>query len=395
MRLAHNSAFVRFFPRNERRYLFSPLIDAALAGGIAWAVIPLLFWLAPPTAAGKVDGYLTFHVSVAFAVLAYVVNYPHFMASYGLLYSGYRTRLRAYRAEGLFYWRYLFAGIGVPCLLLAYFAYAFITQRMAVFSIGVQLMFFTVGWHYVKQGFGVFILLSALKRVYYGRAIRRLLLINCLLVWMLSWLGGNIWVPGYEQSHTNFRGVIYAPLGIGLPPYVMGLLRLAVWGYGGMVLAAIGWQAWRTRTLPSLTALAGYSTMYTLLLLSYLHPLWVYMTPLLHSAQYLLFIAAYKRGETADSGREDSRADIKRYVVLLLWTGILAFTLFPRVLEWGTGGVTHGAGLFLPFFYAFTVFINVHHYFIDNVIWRKENRELHGYIGYSPPDVIKQSYISS
>ena len=385
MQSSDSPGFFRSHPFKGRRYLFSPWLDIAFAGGIAWAMIPLLFWLAPPSAKGKVDGHLTFHVSVAFAVLAYVVNYPHFMASYAVFYRNFHARLTTYRSSGFFYWRYAWAGIGVPCLLVAYLAYAFAAQNMTIFSIGVQIMFFTVGWHYVKQAFGVFIMLSALKRIYYSKTIRRLLLINCMLVWMLSWLAGNIWVPGYEQSQHNFRGVTYAPLGLGLPPYVMELLRLAVWGYGGLVLLALAVHAYRTRTLPSLSAVAGYSSMYTLLLLSYLHPLWVYMTPLLHSAQYLLFIGAYKRGERAVSLQSEGREDVKRYVVMLLWTGILTFTLLPHALEWGSKHTTYSMGLLLPFMYAFTIFINIHHYFIDNVSWRKENKEAHAYLQYYPP----------
>jgi len=36
-----------------------------------------------------------------------------------------------------------------------------------------------------------------------------------------------------------------------------------------------------------------------------------------------------------------------------------------------------GAGLFL---FMIFMFINIHHYFIDNVIWRKENDEVRQYL---------------
>jgi hypothetical protein len=357
-----------------------------LAGGIAWAVIPLLFLLVPPLPTGKVDGMLLFHVSVAFAVLAYVVNHPHFMASYHLLYSGYDETLRTHRGNPAMYWRYVWAGMIAPAALILYLVYAFIAQDMAVFAIGVQIMFFTVGWHYVKQAFGVFIMLSALKKVYYGTQMRRLLLANCWLVWMLSWLGGNIWVPGLEMgTGREMFDVKYQSLGLFLPPYVMETLRTLVVVYGVVVALALAAYAYRIRTLPSLSALAGYSTMYTLLLLAYLHPLWVYITPALHSAQYLLFVAAYKRGEAALSEEQAQEAhttqgNIKHYVVMMLWLGILSFTAIPQWLDYATQDFAKTHGLFLPFLYAFTIFINVHHYFIDNVIWRKENKHVAKYL---------------
>jgi hypothetical protein len=390
--MKHVSVF-RVFSLNVRmwrgrKYLFSPLVDVMLAGGVAWAVLPILFMLAPPLPTGQVNGMLVYYVSVAFAVLAYGVNHPHFMASYHLLYASYGEKLRTHRANTGMYLRYVWAGIVAPAMLVGYLIYAFASQEMSVFAIGVQIMYFTVGWHYVKQAFGVFIMLSVLKNVYYSTRMRRLLLVNCWLVWMLSWLGSNVLIPNSDSGALyDLWGVTYHGLGFPIPPHVMKWLKMLVIGYGIAVVVAIMVQAWRTRRLPSLSALAGYSTIYTLLLLSYLHPLWIYMTPLLHSAQYLLFVAAYKRGEAALSEQTENEAStyngsIKRYIAIMLWLGILSFTAIPEALIFVTGGMAEERGLFLPFMYAFTIFINIHHYFIDNVIWRKENTQVSKYLFY-------------
>jgi hypothetical protein len=368
-----------------RRYLISPLIDFLFAGGIPFLMMPLLFVVFPLLPDGSPDPRNLLYVSSAFAVLAYVANHPHFMVSYQIMYSGFRQKLNTHRQNRALYWRYISAGIVVPVALLLYLLYAFIAQDKDVFTIGVQILFFTVGWHYVKQAFGIFVMLSALKGIYYGKQMRRLLLANGLLVWMLSWLGGNIWVPGYEQNQYDFWGVSYTPLGIGLPPYFIQFLQWAVIGYGVMVVVAILAHALSTKTRPSATAIAGYASMYTLLLLSYYHPLWVYMTPFLHSAQYLLFVVAYKRGESRtliarQTPEAEVRKQVERFMLIAFLLGLLLFTGIPRSLGWLTTDLAIEHGLFLPFLYAFTVFINIHHYFIDNVIWRKENREVGQYV---------------
>jgi hypothetical protein len=370
----------------NRKYLISPAIDFLFAGGLALIIMPMLFVMFPISGEQRVDNKTIFHVSIAFATLAYLVNHPHFMASYQIMYAGFKHKLSYHKQHPSVYWRYMVAGVIVPVLLVAYFIYAFIVQDKAVFAFGIQILFFTVGWHYVKQAFGIFIMLSALKNIYYGKNIRRLLLINCWLVWMLSWLGSNIWVQGYDKTINNFWGVTYSPLGIGLPEYVMTLLHYSVIVYGIAVAAALLIHAVRTRKRPSMTGLAGYSTMYSLLLLSYYHPLWIYMTPFLHSAQYLLFVVAYKRGEAhvltqeQHVSQKEASNHIKRFVLIAFFLGLLLFTGIPKTLEWLTEDAEQTQGLFLPFLYAFTLFINVHHYFIDNVIWRKENTQVKQYL---------------
>ncbi len=365
--------------------LYSPFIDFMLAGGVGVIILPLLFVVFPVSQDGTVDGYTEYYVSVSFAVLAYLVNNPHFIASYQLVYEGFGEKLAAQKQNPATYWRYINAGIIVPVLLILYLLYAFIAQDQAIFAIGVEIMFFFVGWHYVKQAFGVLVVLSALKKLYYFPAIRKLLLINAFLVWMLSWLSGNIWVPGLGGDGYDFHGVSYDSLKILLPAYVITLLEYVVIFYGIIIGLAIMWQSYKARIIPPLSALAGYSSMYTLLLLSYYHPLWVYMTPLLHSAQYLLFVSAYKKGEMACLS-EEYGADVmerknKNFILISFLLGIVFFTTLPQSLEGLLSQDNIEGSMFLPFMYAFMIFINIHHYFIDNVIWRKENEHVGRYLG--------------
>ncbi|TAE83518.1 MAG: hypothetical protein EAY76_01200 [Alphaproteobacteria bacterium] len=373
-----------------RRYLVSPLVDMMFAGGAAFVIVPLLFWMFPLDANGA-SGYMQVYIaSVAFAFLAHIVNHPHFMASYYLMYDDFKNKIAMHRLErSHMAWRYLFAGVIVPVVLIGYLIYAFVAQDNDIFAWGVYVLFFTVGWHYCKQAFGVMLVLSALKGVYYGRLTRRILWINAMLVWFKTWLGGNLYVPNVVYQPMNYQGVSFNNLQIHITPMMMDVLNGFLWLYGGLSLLLVVYVAIKQRIRPSLCALLGYSSMYSLLLFSYYHPLWAYMTPFFHSGQYLLFVIAYKRGEHHHHIHhlhmpiEQSRDQMKRFVGVCFIMGLLSFKGIPGTMEWLTDShALRAVGIMLPFIYAFDIFINVHHYFIDNVLWRKDNPKVGRYLFY-------------
>ena len=56
----------------------------------------------------------------------------------------------------------------------------------------------------------------------------------------------------------------------------------------------------------------------------------------------------------------------------------LAFELVPNTLDTAIG--TFAAWNMFFFFTAAMLFINVHHYFIDNVLWRFKDPEIRAYL---------------
>jgi hypothetical protein len=83
--------------------------------------------------------------------------------------------------------RYWFAGAAVPLALAAWSAFAIASESAPALGALIQLMFVLVGWHYVKQGFGVMMVLSARRGVAWTRAERRVLLAHCLAGWAYAW----------------------------------------------------------------------------------------------------------------------------------------------------------------------------------------------------------------
>jgi hypothetical protein len=118
----------------------------------------------------------------------------------------------------------------------------------------------------------------------------------------------------------------------------------------------------------------------------------IYMIPALHSVQYLYFVWLLRRNEArASEGPPSFGLPASVRVGFLAVSAIaLGWLLF------------HGAPSFLdsvmvskdpkklsmeggmgpsPYFAALFVFVNIHHYFMDFVIWRRDNPETRHLLG--------------
>lgn len=64
--------------------------------------------------------------------------------------------------------RYVIAGIVAPLALIAFFAFAAAGDSARLLGFGLNIMLFFVGWHYVKQGYGMIIVDSVLKKNFFA-----------------------------------------------------------------------------------------------------------------------------------------------------------------------------------------------------------------------------------
>ncbi len=108
-------------------------------------------------------------------------------------------------------------------------------------------------------------------------------------------------------------------------------------------------------------------------------PLVLYMVPALHSVQYLYVVWLLKGGEAREREGppwfEPSAARLGILAASALGLGWVLFHGAPWALDdglvsrrdrWSSLGPT-------PYFAALYAFVNIHHYFMDYVIWRREN----------------------
>jgi hypothetical protein len=240
----------------------------------------------------------------------------------------------------------------------------------------VQLMFLLVGWHYVKQGFGVLSVLSARRGVRVSPSERKAVVVHCFAGWAFAWANPTAAAGEFEE-----KGVVYwAPAH---PRWLELLTGTALAASTiALVVVLIAERRRRGRGLP-FAPLAGFLiTIWSWTIYSSIDPLVRYVIPALHSIQYLYFVWLMKRNEAreAEGPPTFGRPVAVRVGALALSAIGLGWLLFRGAPDFfdsafvprAKGGVTDALGE-TPFFAAFFVFVNIHHYFMDHVIWRREN----------------------
>src|SRR5437588_814659 len=116
--------------------------------------------------------------------------------------------------------RYMVAGIAVPAALVAFLSGAALAQNARVLAYGANLMFFLVGWHYVKQGYGILIVDSVQKRLMFSDRAKSIFRANGYACWMVAWLGMNHAL----STGTWYLGLTYFSLPIPTFVYVASIV---------------------------------------------------------------------------------------------------------------------------------------------------------------------------
>lgn len=358
--------------------LISPVADFFLVGGLSLIVIlPFLFF----------DVYTSATVLICVS-LAYVINDPHFIHSYQLMYENFRQKIKPQGASGSIWLRYVFAGIIVPILFFGWFAYCFQTKNVQALAYTGNLMILTVGWHYAKQGYGMLIVLSALKKIYYGAYTKNILLVNSYALWITTWILFNLRLSELQIGDYLVKSfpipdeLLFAAMSFTLMTSCAAVFCLARHGF-------------KTKRV-SVNGLVGYFSAYIWLFVRTSSIALNALIPVFHSLQYLPFVWKYKYAQAIHESKDESGAAVtpfspmlrpfRNFILTGLGIGVLAFHLGPfaldRIIPYDHS--VFGTNLF---FFMIIIFINVHHYFIDNVIWRKENSDVGLYLfgGYKKP----------
>lgn len=349
------------------------LIEFLLVGGATLVLFPLA-WLFRRSV-----GLDSSEIAVDFWAFhaALVINNPHFAVTYLLFYKDVRNRALGRVFTPMQRVRYVVAGLLVPLALLAWAGGAIATGSARAMGFMIQLMFFLVGWHYVKQGFGILTVLSARRGFLFNALERKAVLLHCFAGWAYAWAS-----PADPGRELQEKGVIYTSLAH--PPGLEQVTRVAFL-LSALALIGVLVRRWRSEgRLPPLVPLTGFLvTIWLWTVYSSLDPLMVYVIPALHSIQYLYMVWLLKRNEAreAEGPPHFGRPTALRLGILaasaiglgwVLFRGAPAFLDGTLVPSLGAEEATAGLGE-TPYFAALYVFVNIHHYFMDYVIWRREN----------------------
>lgn len=341
-------------------------------GGATLLLFPLSWLLRAAfglDAAELAVGFVMFHA-------AHVINDPHFSVTYLLFYKDVRTRAFG-REHGLAQRvRYVIAGFVVPAVLVTWAAWSFATGVSQALGWMAQLMFLLVGWHYAKQGFGVLTVLSARRGVRFSPRERVVTLTHCFAAWAFAWAN-----PARAAGEFEEKGVVYwGPA----HPRWLEIATGGAFALSTLALVITFVRKWHRDGRLALTPLLGFViTIWFWTVYTAIDPLVRYVIPALHSIQYMYFVWLMTRNHArVHEGPPAFGPPVATRVGMLALTAvILGWALFrggPSVLDASvsltavTQTQTFGD---TPFFAALFIVINIHHYFMDHVIWRRENPE--------------------
>lgn len=347
----------------------SGLVEFFVGGGVSVLLLPLFFVFAPNGDANTLG-----LVSIAAFWASWVINDPHFTVSYQLFYRDFRAKLNGNgyaRGEQVRYW---VAGVVLPVGLLLWIAAMFAFGSRAMGAGIMQLMFILVGWHYVKQGYGVLSVLSARHGVFYSKAQSGWVIAHCLLAWLYAWFGFNAFPAQWDMSE-----VVYHSAAVGPWPQ-----KLLFWPFvisGLVAMALLIRKFWMEKRVPPVAAILGLFVSVELWVVwSNWNEAFSYFIPALHSVQYLFFVFLLERGR-ARANKEKSPAawpvwaQVARVAAIALIFGSICFHFLPDWMDgkFGNAQAAYGGLIFAA---MFTAFINIHHFAMDNVMWRKGNPDM-------------------
>lgn len=379
---------------DSRPALITRQVDFWLLGGASiafWAFCHLFEFLHPRFDTAQ-DYLINIPAMFAFATL--FINAPHFMASYHLAYS----------RGGAFVTQNWFQLLLVPVLLVIalvlgdLFFFAGIDgwqvfgkqlntmlEPLGIFLIVgfyptfgaellhhmISLMYLTVGWHYTKQVFGCFMVYSRYDNYALTPGERNLIKASLLSIWGFNFFSINSAMTRTEFFSASTVTHVFPP-GLYLFFEILTVLLFLAVAY------KIFYLRWRDHgVLPPGPAVVAWIAMF-IWWMPFARSLtfFTYAVPFFHGLQYLPF---YKK--VIDARYRDpafSARSFNFYFAWLVIAGFVAFNIGPEMLDYARDSENR---MQLTYWVAgFALFINIHHFFIDNAIWRLRDEKVRNWL---------------
>lgn len=326
---------------HPQQAIISPFVDALCTGGLSLLV------LVPLLVAGRTE-LLVMSVGVQ-AWVGALVNMPHFLASYRMVYRT-RASIRAHP----------WAAIYVPAILLIFCVVAVYASRWTDAPISALLTISStyLAWHYTSQAWGMAATFTFLAGNPFNQLERRLIRgsLFILTAWHIVWF----FYLGYSQY-------------VDLTPLYIGLSALTA---VALVLGLAGFFLHRRRTgrfaplrawIPWIAIFVWYATMARLGLAA------LFIVQIAHALQYLIFPFRVEVNRTTRALNAAPRQLISLYmavylVALLAGSVVAAIALPLGAMAVVTDWIGARPGEVVGF--AISAFFNIHHYFTDGVVWK-------------------------
>ena len=194
---------------------------------------------------------------------------------------------------------------------------------------------------------------------------------SLLTIWWMNFVYTNL--GGSQSTFSQFNYYSFD-----LPNIAGPITQLLVFGGFALTVYAVFYRNYRDRgELPSVNMVVPFIALYIWWLpQTRQYEFYFLLTPFFHSLQYLAFV--YKMEDTRL--RSEPRRELRATLLVggIVLAGWLAFEFVPNTMD-NTLQTFNAWGMFF-FFTAAMLFINIHHYFIDNVLWRFKDPQVRKYL---------------
>ncbi len=352
----------------KQRSLISPWMDFWLLGGASIAFC-MLFAIAEPLR-GIAPSFeaMLLEIGAASFLLSFVVNFPHFIASYRLAYTREPGFVTNHRLEL----------VAVPVALASTGVIGIVTAvsdtdvaflgSMGLLAAMAVAMFVTVGWHYVKQIYGCVRVAASFDKYSMPSWQMSVLRYGLFPLWIRALI-----VVG--DATRQFENLDYEWLSS--PQLLRDVANVGVAVGAVAIIGAFLGNHRLTGQTPSMRMIVPILAIYVWWVPAARLGFPLPLVPFFHSLQYLPFVAKVEHSKAVDDnnagGPVTGRSSEPVYRVLGVYTllvavGFLAFWLVPSIVDAIVDSKAR-SGVFAVTI-AVAIFINVHHFFIDHVIWR-------------------------
>jgi hypothetical protein len=329
--------------RTADRYFVNAPIDGLLIGG-ASVLLYAIFRLKPHLAESP-------SVASLAATLVWVCNYPHFAS----------TNYRLYHSKASIA-QYPLTSVVTPAVMVAAVVGCYLSPS-DIAPLFIKLYLLWSPYHFSGQTLGITMVYARRAGFVIDGWLRRSLTAFVFLTFLFQ----NAWAE--VGHHVNpFYGVQYPTLG--LPIWVPQTLKWAMWVALGVTIALLMWKLFNDGILvPWIVVLPAF-TQYIWFVATPAGQ-FSYMVPFFHSLQYLMIAwnVQLKEGLARPNRTPSTRyvwTETARWGAIIGAWGFILFWGLPHIGAWFGKPMAFSTAVMLAA-------IQVHHFFVDGVIWRLRN----------------------
>ena len=326
--------------------IWTPWVDFACVGGLVLGPFAVIFAFDVPFSEFR-------HWNSAVLVSQVLFNYPHFIASYRLLYQS-REMIDRYR----------WASVYLPLILGSYIGFCLIHPLVFGEPINIKYWHFAdlistsyLAVHYTGQAWGMvasFSYLGAARLAVLERyAMRGTLYV--FMVWHIAI--ANVVAPEYSIFFPGLEGLLKWLLS-----------ATTVLAHAGMALVIVAFLslARRIRRVPPLAMLVPVPVLYFGYLILTRGREGILLLQFAHALQYLIFPMRVEMNRAGVASARQRLIHLVAYVVGIVVVGNLVFV--------GTSSIPSQPVLFAAVLLA--AMVNIHHYYIDGCVWKISTPEV-------------------